>query len=74
MKNMQNKLYTTQFFSPPNNQLCSQSLSSDHGTCGFCEAHEFRGFSQTHEFCKTQTHWKRLYSWKSLNSQKKRWY
>jgi len=29
---MQNKQYTMQFFSLPNNQLRSQSPSSDHGT------------------------------------------
>jgi len=43
--NMQNKLYTLQFFSPPNDQICNQSPSSDHGT------HRFPG---AHEFCQTQ--------------------
>jgi len=47
---MQNKLYTIQFFSPPNNQLHSQSLSSDHW------AHRF------HRTCGKwiQTHRKRV--------------
>ena len=31
---MQNKQYTIQFFSLPNKQLHSLSLSSDHGTLG----------------------------------------
>jgi len=31
--NMQNKLYTIQFFLPPKDQFCSQSSSGDHGMC-----------------------------------------
>jgi len=31
--NTQNTRHTTQFFSPPNDQLCSLSRSSNCGTC-----------------------------------------
>jgi len=42
IKNTQNKQYTIQFFSPHNDQLRSQSPSSNHGLCGtpgFCQIH-----------------------------------
>jgi len=32
---MQYKQYTAQFFSLPNDRLCSQSPSRDHRTCRF---------------------------------------
>jgi len=58
--NTQNKLYTIQFFSLPNDQLRSQSPSSDHGTCGFPRAHEFHRFLQTHKCHRTHlTHGKK---------------
>ena len=47
--NMQNKLYTIQFFSPPDDWSRSQSLSIYHWTCrvrrawGFCRAHRTPG-------------------------------
>ena len=54
---MQNKLYTTQFFSPPDDQLCSHSLGSDFRIHEFPRAHKFCRFCQTHEFHRTcQTH------------------
>ena len=49
MMNMQNKLYTIQFFSPPNNQLCS-SLRF----CGTCRFRRACGCRRTHK--KGQTH------------------
>jgi len=61
LKNMQNKLYTIQFFSPPDDELRNQSLSSDHGTHRFPGPHKFLRFCQTHEFRRShQTHRKRL--------------
>jgi len=69
---MQNKLYTIQFFSPPNDQLHSKYPSSDCRTHRFPGAHMFHGFHQTHKFCRTHhTHGKTLNSWKSSNVQKR---
>ena len=49
-----------QFFSPPHDQLHSQSPSSNCRTCRFPRAHEFHGFCQTSEFHITsQTHRKK---------------
>jgi len=71
--NMQNKLCPTQFFSLPNSELYSQSLSSDHKTHEFSRAQEFRRFHRTCKSRRTrQTHGKRLNSEKSSNSWKKR--
>jgi len=50
---MQNKLYTIQFFSLSEDWLCSQSPSSNRGTCRFRWALGFLGFCQTHEFHRT---------------------
>jgi len=62
---MQNKLYTIQFFTLPDDRLHSQSLSSNCWAHGFPRAHKFREFRRTQEFCRTcRTHGKRLNSWK----------
>jgi len=77
--NMQNKWYTRQLFSPPNNQLLSQSLSSNCPACGIHRAHDFHAFCRTRKVHKThqvtekrQNSWKRLeLIEKGLNSRKK---
>ena len=52
---MQNKLYTIQFFSLPDDQLRGQSPSSDRGNRGLPGAQEFPGFCQIHETHRKKT-------------------
>ena len=44
-KNMWNKLYTINFFLPPDKVLCSHSPSSDDGTHGFTDFVDFTDFA-----------------------------
>jgi len=46
--NVQNKLYTIQFFSLPDDQLRSQFPNSDDGTCRSCQTREFQTTRQIH--------------------------
>ena len=59
---MQNKLYTIQFFSPPNDQ----SKASTPAAIAECQACEFLRISQN--FWKSANSQKSSNSWKSLNS------
>ena len=71
--NMQIKLDTIKFFSPPNDLLCSQTPNSNCRTCWFPRVHKFHKFSQTCKFYRTwRIHRKRQNSRNTLNSQKKK--
>jgi len=50
----ENNGYKIQFFSPPDNQLGSQSLSKDHSFHETCEFHGAHCFHGTHKFYRAR--------------------